>query len=61
MFDLQQRWYGIENLDKDGSLHEQMYSICPGNVWWIVIIRVNTRANIIWQSDFGKVPLTNFI
>ena len=25
MFDLQQRWYGIENLDKDGSLHEQMY------------------------------------
>ena len=25
MFDLQQRWYGIENLDKGGSLHEQMY------------------------------------
>ena len=24
-YDLQQRWYGIENLDKDGSLHEQMY------------------------------------
>ena len=21
----QQRWYGIETLDKDGSLHEQMY------------------------------------
>ena len=48
MFDLQQRWYGIENLDKDGSLHEQMYYI-----WWEFIIRVNTRANIIWQSDFG--------
>ena len=25
MFDLQQRWYGIENLDRDGNLHEQMY------------------------------------
>ena len=35
--------------------------ICPGNVWWIVIIRVNTRANIIWQRDFGKDSLTNFI
>ena len=23
MFDSHQRWYGIENLDKDGSLHEQ--------------------------------------
>ena len=29
MFDLQQRWYGIENLDKDGSLHEQMYLPSP--------------------------------
>ena len=25
MFDLQQIWYGIENLDKDGSLHELMH------------------------------------
>ena len=25
MFDLQQRWYGIENLDKGGSLLEQVY------------------------------------
>ena len=33
MFDLQQR-YGIENLDKDGSLHEQMYLMS----WWVLII-----------------------
>ena len=35
--------------------------ICPGNIWWVFIIRVNTRANIVWQSDFGKDSLTNFI
>ena len=29
--------------------------VCPGNIWRVVIIRVNTRANIIWQSDFGKI------
>ena len=33
MFDLQQRWYGIENFDKDGSLHEQMYEGLDGVYW----------------------------
>ena len=35
--------------------------ICPGNIWWVFISRVNMRANIIWQSDFGKESLINFI
>ena len=34
--------------------------ICPGNIWWVFIIRVNTRANIIGQSDFGQDSLTHF-
>ena len=34
--------------------------ICPGNIWWVFIIRVNTRANIMtlvkihWQLLFNK-------
>ena len=31
--------------------------ICPGNIWWVFVICVNTRANIIWQSDFGNFAL----
>ena len=49
--------YNYENGSmKDGSLHEHMY--LPR---WVFIIRVNTRADIIWQSDFGKDSLTNVI
>ena len=29
--------------------------ICQGNIWWVFISRVNTRANIIWQSDLVKI------
>ena len=29
--------------------------ICPGNIWWVFIIRVNTRANIICKVTLVKI------
>ena len=55
----QQRWSGFETSTKVVVYTNKC--ICPGNIWWVFIIRVNMRANIIWQRDFGKDSLTNFI
>ena len=35
--------------------------ICRDSIWYVFIIRVNTRTNIILQSDFDKDLLTHFI
>ena len=51
MFDLQQRWYGIENLDKDGSLHEQ-------NVF--AQVTFGEFSSFVWTCEqilYGKVTL----